>query len=230
MNIEVVKLGLIDYEDALAIQRKLAELRQAKLVNDILLLLEHPPLITMGKRANEKNILATKHQLDTAGIKTFISDRGGDITYHGPGQIVGYTIFDLNNYGKDIREFVRKIEYIFVRLLRSEYSIIATTDPKYTGVWVNDNKILAIGLSVKRYVTMHGFAFNVDTNLDHYALIVPCGIKDKGVTSLSHLLVQEIDLNTITDKIISEFCEVFEVDCVFRDKDWLIDLISQRKA
>ena len=230
MNIEVVKLGLTDYDEALDLQRRLVKLNQAKFVNDILLLLEHPPLITLGRRANEKNILATKPQLDMAGIKTFDTDRGGDVTYHGPGQIIGYTIFDLNNYGKDIRQFVRKLEHIFVRLLKSEFNIAASIDPKHTGVWVNGEKILAIGLSVKRYVTMHGFAFNVNTNLDHFGLIVPCGIKDKGVTSLSRLLGCELDLKAITESIESVFCETFEVDCTFRDKDWLIDLISQRIA
>lgn len=230
MNIEVIKLGLTDYDEALDLQRRLVKLNQAKFVNDILLLLEHPPLITLGRRVNEKNILATKHQLDIAGIKTFDTDRGGDVTYHGPGQIIGYTIFDLNNYGKDIRQFVRKLEHIFVRLLKSKYNIAASTDPNHTGVWVNDEKILAIGLSVKRYVTMHGFAFNINTNLDHFKFIVPCGIKNKGVTSLSRLLGHEPDLNSITELIVSELCEVFGVDCKFRDKDWLIDLISQRIA
>jgi len=230
MNIEVVKLGLTDYDEALDLQIQLVKLNQAKSVNDILLLLEHPPLITLGRRANEKNILATKHQLDMAGIKTFDTDRGGDVTYHGPGQIIGYTIFDLNNYGKDIRQFVRKLEHIFVRLLKSKFNIAASIDPKHTGVWVNGEKILAIGLSVKRCVTMHGFAFNVNTNLDHFGLIVPCGIKDKGITSLSCLLGCELDLNAITEFIKSGFCESFAVDCTFRDKDWLIDLISQRKA
>lgn len=230
MNIEVVKLGLIDYEDALAIQRKLAELRQAKLINDILLLLEHPPLITMGRRTDEKNILATKQQLVTEGVIMYDSDRGGDVTYHGPGQIVGYTIFDLHDHGKDIRGFVRNIENVFVRLLKANYNISASLNPKHTGVWVNDDKILAIGLSVKRYVTMHGFAFNVNTKLEHFKLIVPCGIHDKGVTSLSRILGHTMDISIIAEQIVSEFCEVFEADCTIRDKDWLTRVISQNEV
>ncbi len=227
MNIEVIKLGLIDYDDASDIQRRLVELRQAKFVNDILLLLEHPPLITLGRRANEKNVLSTQQQLDMAGIKTFVSNRGGDVTYHGPGQIVGYTIFDLSEHSSDIRGFVRKLEEVFIRLLWMQYNICASRDKKHTGVWVGQEKILAIGLSVKRCVTMHGFAFNVNTNLEHFKLIIPCGIKDKGVTSLSRLLGYTPDWNLTLAQIASILGEIFEAQCVSRDKDWLFSIISQ---
>jgi len=224
MSIEIVQLGKIDYDESLKLQKRLVELKQAKLVNDILLLLEHPPTITYGRGANVNNVLATKQQLEMVGIKTYFTERGGDVTYHGPGQIIGYTIFDLNNYEKDIRGFIRKLECVFVQLLDSRYKISASSNPSYPGVWVQDEKILSIGLAIKRYVTMHGFAFNVNTNLDHFSLIVPCGIIGKRVTSLSRQLGYTLDLSIIAQQTVQEFCKVFDVECIVHGKNWISEM------
>jgi len=226
MKIDIVNLGLTEYDYALSIQKKLHRLRSTHQVDDVLLLLEHPALITLGKRASEKHVLATRQELYSKGIKTYISDRGGDVTYHGPGQIIGYAIFDIRNHGNDVREFVRKLEEVFIGLLRSFYNISSFRDPKHAGVWVNHEKILAIGLSVKRYITTHGFAFNVNTNLEHFNLIVPCGIKDKGVTSLSHLLGYTPDQNILKEQVALFLGDTFKVPCVTREKDWLLSIIS----
>jgi lipoyl(octanoyl) transferase len=205
MEVQVVALGLIDYTDALEIQRKLIKLRQDGKIKDTMLLLEHPPVITLGRRALEANILMPKEFFKTRGIDICEIERGGDVTYHGPGQLVGYPILNLNDYGRDVRQFVSNIEEIFIRLLSSEYGIDAGRNLEHTGVWVGDEKITAIGFAVKKWVTMHGFAFNVNTDMSHFNWIVPCGIKDKGVTSLQSLVDKNIDMNEIIENVIYYF-------------------------
>lgn len=212
MNLQVVLAGLMDYQEALKMQKRLLQLRQAGKIQDILLLLEHPPVITLGKRGKDTNILMPEDLLKSKGIKIYRIDRGGDVTYHGPGQIVGYPIMDLKNHGKDIRKFVRNIEEVFIRLLKEEYNITAGRDPEHTGVWVGEEKITAIGLSIKRWVSMHGFAFNVNTNLDHFNLINPCGIIDKGVTSLEKIVGHPLNMDKVIDQVIKYFSRVFGVE------------------
>ncbi len=214
MEVQVVALGLIDYTDALEIQRKLIKLRQDGKIKDTMLLLEHPPVITLGRRALEANILMPKEFFKTRGIDICEIERGGDVTYHGPGQLVGYPILNLNDYGRDVRQFVSNIEEIFIRLLSSEYGIDAGRNLEHTGVWVGDEKITAIGFAVKKWVTMHGFAFNVNTDMSHFNWIVPCGIKDKGVTSLQSLVDKNIDMNEIIEKVIYYFEDVLDVKAV----------------
>jgi len=226
MVINVVKLGRINYDKALSFQQKLFELRKNNTIADVLLLLEHPPLLTLGKRANVSNILASDIQLQDLGIEVFETNRGGDVTYHGPGQIIGYLIMDLRNYFRDISKFMRSIEKTFIELLAVNYCISAETDSLNTGVWVENNKILAIGLSVKQWITMHGFAFNVNTNLEHFNLIIPCGIKEKGVTSLSRLLGYTLDLDLVNDQIINSFCEEFKITFNIKSKEWLLTILS----
>lgn len=212
MNLQVVLAGLMDYQEALKMQKRLLQLRQAGKIQDILLLLEHPPVITLGKRGKDTNILMPEDLLKSKGIKIYRIDRGGDVTYHGPGQIVGYPIMDLKNHGKDIRKFVRNIEEVFIRLLKEEYNITAGRDPEHTGVWVGEEKITAIGLSIKRWVSMHGFAFNVNTNLDHFKLINPCGIIDKGVTSLEKIVGHPLNMDKVIDQVVKYFSRVFGVE------------------
>ncbi|MDI3547645.1 MAG: lipoyl(octanoyl) transferase [Halanaerobiales bacterium] len=212
MNLQVVLAGLIDYQEALKIQKRLLQLRQAGKIQDILLLLEHPPVITLGKRGKDTNILMPEDLLKSKGIKIYRIDRGGDVTYHGPGQIVGYPIMDLKNHGKDIRKFVRNIEEVFIRLLKEEYNITAGRDPEHIGVWVGEEKITAIGLSIKRWVSMHGFAFNVNTNLDHFNLINPCGIIDKGVTSLEKIVGHPLNMDKVIDQVIKYISRIFGVE------------------
>lgn len=213
MKLKTVKLGRIDYAEALVIQEKLMSLMQLGLVKDTLLLLEHPPVLTIGRRGTSANILLSKKDLESHGVSVYDVSRGGDVTYHGPGQIVGYPILDLNNYGKDIKDFVWKVEEVFIRLLKEEYNIKADRDKKkYTGVWVSNEKITAIGIAVKHWVTMHGFAFNVNTDLEHFKWINPCGITDKGVTSLQKLLGHSLDFEELNEKVLKYFCQVFELE------------------
>lgn len=213
MVIGIIKPGRIDYAEALKVQEKLLLLRQRGKIGDMLLLLEHPPVLTIGRRGSPANICLSREELETKGVAVYDASRGGDVTYHGPGQIVGYPVMDLNGHGRDIRKFVWKIEEVFIRLLKEEYGIEAGRDEgKYTGVWVGDEKVTAIGIAVKRWVTMHGFAFNVNTDLEHFKWIVPCGITDRGVTSLQKLLGRPVDFKDANEKTAAYFCEVFGLE------------------
>ena len=213
----------MDYIETLRLQEKLLQLRQQGNISDVLLLVEHPPVLTLGKNSKQSNILVSREELVEHGVTIYQTNRGGDVTYHGPGQIVGYPILDLSNHGKDIKKFVWKIEEVFIRLLDREYGITAhREDDKYRGVWVGNDKITAVGIAVKRWVTMHGFAFNVSTQLEHFSWINPCGITDKGVTSLQELLGYSLDLEKITRLVLDFFCEVFYVDYEIVSPDTII--------
>lgn len=210
MKLNVVRLGRMDYQNALEIQQQLLYKRQQGKILDTLLLVEHPPVLTIGRRGTRSNIIAPEEKLRLMGIDIHEVTRGGDVTYHGPGQIVGYPIMDLCCHGKDIRQFVWNIEEVFIRLLWEKFSINAhREDKKYTGVWVGDEKITAIGIAVRRWVTMHGFAFNVNTNLSHFGLIIPCGISDRGVTSLQKLLGHSLDFEKLNTQVAEYFGKVF---------------------
>jgi lipoyl(octanoyl) transferase len=213
MKINVVDLGLMDYAECLVIQERLLDMRQKGEAGDTLLLVEHPPVLTLGRRGKRSNILASDEKLGEMGIKTYEVSRGGDVTYHGPGQIVGYPIMDLNGHGRDLRRFVGRIEEVFISLLAENYGIEAhSEDREYTGVWVGTKKITAIGIAVKRWVTMHGFAFNVNTDLSHFDLIVPCGLMDRGVTSVKELTGVEQDFKRVIRLVAGKFCEVFGME------------------
>ncbi|WP_304541683.1 lipoyl(octanoyl) transferase LipB [Desulforamulus aquiferis] len=209
MELLVAMLDETDYLEALDIQKRLLLLRQQNKVPDIMLLLQHPPTLTLGTRENFANILMPEAELARQGVCIYKINRGGDVTYHGPGQIVGYPILNLNGHGKSVRVYVDKLEEIFIQLLRQEYSLTAGRDSKYTGVWVGGEKIAAIGCSVKRWVTMHGFAFNVNTDLNHFRWINPCGITDRGVTSLQKILGQPVDIEKTYRQVAEHFCLVF---------------------
>lgn len=209
MKLLVAILGETDYNEALNMQLKLLQLRQQGEVEDIMLLLQHPPTLTMGTRENRYNIITPEAELTRQGVNIVKTNRGGDVTYHGPGQVVGYPILDLRGYGKSIKGYVNKIEQTFIQLLKQEYGIIADREEKYHGVWIGNEKITAIGCAVKRWVTMHGFAFNVNTNLEHFKWINPCGITDKGVTSLQKILGQRQDISNVHQQIIEHFCGIF---------------------
>ena len=219
--VTVCNLGTMEYETALKIQQKAQEKRLAGEIGDIFLLVEHNRVLTMGTRAKESNILYSKEFLQEQGISVFETNRGGDVTYHGPGQIVGYPILDLKEYGRDIHLFVENIEQVIINLLAEEYGIKAQIDPKYTGVFVGKDKICAIGFSVKRWVTMHGFAFNVNTNLADFQLINPCGILDRGVTSIEKLTGEKQNFETVQKKLIAQFGRVFEKELQTITKDEL---------
>lgn len=211
MKLNVVFLGRTDYKDALDLQGKILILRQKRKIDNTLLLLEHPPVITLGRRGGYSNIIASGAELNANRIRVYEVARGGDVTYHGPGQIVGYPIVDLKDINKGVKDFVWGIEEIFIRLLKEQFDILAHRDEKkYTGVWVGDEKITAIGIAVKHWVTMHGFAFNVNTDLEHFKWINPCGITDKGVTSLEKLLGSPQSLGKLNEFIVDYFCELFD--------------------
>lgn len=228
MNVNIVYLGNIEYEKALKLQEKMLLLRQQNQIADTLLLLEHQPVLTLGRRGVYSNILLSKDELAEMGISVYEISRGGDVTYHGPGQIVGYPIMDLNNYGRNIKEFVWNIEEVFIKLLREEYDILAGREEnKYTGVWVGNRKITAIGIAVKHWVTMHGFAFNVNTQLEHFKWIVPCGLTDRSVTSLKQIVGHDMDFGKLNKQVAEYFCKVFDVKPDFMQKDDLYKLLQQ---
>ncbi|HXE76065.1 MAG TPA: lipoyl(octanoyl) transferase LipB [Candidatus Xenobia bacterium] len=186
----VVDWGIEPYGRILALQQELVAARKAGRVPDVLLLGEHTPVITLGRNARRENLLLPEDELARRGVEVHETDRGGDVTYHGPGQLVGYPILNLGALRKDVVWYVRSLEEVLIRAARSfgleARRRIAPEGEKqlYTGVWVGDEKLAAIGVHVSRWVTSHGFAFNVTTNLSHFDFIVPCGLRDKGVTSL----------------------------------------------
>ena len=221
--INVLQLGRIDYTTALELQRSLVELRKRGEVGDVLLLLEHTPVITLGRNAKTENVLASREQLATRGVEVFECDRGGDVTYHGPGQLVGYPIFNLRG---DLRglgptegpqktlgavEFVRRLEEVLIRTC-ADFGIAARQVSGRTGVWTeqSDAKVAAIGVRISRGVTSHGFALNVSTDLDAFQLIVPCGIADKSVTSLGRELGTAPALEQAAQSVVRNFGVVFQ--------------------
>ena len=210
-QLEVRRLGLIAYDEALALQRDLVEQRRANEIPDLLLLLEHPPVITLGVRSEiaRANVVATSERLAQLGVAVHETGRGGDVTYHGPGQVVGYPILDLKPDRCDVHKYVRDLEEVMIRVCAA-YGINASRIPGLTGTWVGAEKIGAIGIRISRWITSHGFAFNVRTDLDHFKLIVPCGITDRGVTSLEKVTGRSIAMREVEDEIVRSFTAVFE--------------------
>jgi lipoyl(octanoyl) transferase len=210
-ELEVRRLRLIGYQEALELQRELVEERRANRIPDLLLLLQHPPVITLGVRSEtaRANVVATSERLAELGIEVHETGRGGDVTHHGPGQIVGYPILDLRPDRCDVHKYVRDLEEVMIRTC-ADYGIAAGRIAGLTGTWVGAEKIGAIGIRISRWITSHGFAFNVRTDLDHFKLIVPCGISDRGVTSLERLTGRTIALDAVEDALVRRFSEVFE--------------------
>jgi lipoyl(octanoyl) transferase len=208
--LDVRRLGLVPYADALAMQRALVEDRRAGKIDDLLLLVEHPHVLTLGVRGDggRAHILATADALAARGIEVHETGRGGDITYHGPGQIVGYPIVDLKPDRCDVHRYVRDLEEVLIRTAAG-YGVVAERVEGLTGVWVGREKLAAIGVRIGRWITSHGFALNLSTDLDYFNLIVPCGLADRGVTSLARLLGRYIDRRDVEDRIVAHFCDVF---------------------
>ncbi|HKI79189.1 MAG TPA: lipoyl(octanoyl) transferase LipB [Ignavibacteriaceae bacterium] len=202
-------LDFIDYNVAWDLQKKILNLRVDNKINDILFLLEHPHTYTLGKVADKKNLIGSKEYLEKKKISVYDIDRGGDITYHGPGQIVGYPIIDLKKWKMDTHKYLRALEEVIIKTC-AEYGVKGIRDPKYTGVWIENRKIAAIGIKVSKWVTMHGFAFNINTDLDFFTGIIPCGITDKAVTSLSKETNKKISVNEVKEKLVNNFKEIFE--------------------
>lgn len=212
--IDVQRLGRVEYGAGLDLQATLVEQRRSGAIGDTLLLLEHPPVITLGVRTRGKstNIIVSKETLDREGVAVFETGRGGDITYHGPGQLVGYPIFDLRPDRCDVHEYVRDLEEALIVSLR-RFGIDSRRVKGLTGVWVGpegrEEKIAAIGVRISRWITSHGFALNVATNLRHFQLIVPCGIADRGVTSITRVLNRDVPMAEVEDAVIAGFAQVF---------------------
>jgi lipoyl(octanoyl) transferase len=202
-------LGRVHYGEALELQQRLVDARKQGLTTDHLLLLEHPHVITLGRNGHMENLLASGEILERAGISFYPTDRGGDVTYHGPGQLVGYPILDLRDWKRDVGAYVRGVEQAIIDTL-GEYGIEAGRIPKLTGVWVGDRKIAAIGVHISRWVTSHGFALNVSTDLSYFQYIVPCGLT-KPVTSMAQLGVRA-SLEEVGERLAIHFCRIFECD------------------
>jgi len=206
-NCCVRELGRVEYGAALQLQRELAAARKAGETPDHLLLLEHPHVITLGRNAHLENVLAGEEILRRAGISCFPTDRGGDVTYHGPGQLVGYPILDLREWKRDVGAYVRAVEQVIIDTLE-EFGIAAGRIPKLTGVWVDGKKIAAIGVHLSRWITSHGFALNVHTDLSYFQYIVPCGLT-KPVTSMAQLGVRAT-LGEVSQVLAVHFGRIFD--------------------
>ena len=204
----VRRLGRMGYHEARELQRELVGARRAGAVPDTLLLLEHPPVITLGRSGTPDHLLGTGAELADRGVAFVETDRGGDITFHGPGQIVGYAIVDLDPRGRDLHRYLRDLESVLIRAL-DELGIRAGRVAGLTGVWVGDAKVGAIGIRVSRWITHHGFALNVDTDLSYFDLIVPCGITDRRVTSIERLLGRPLDRDAVEAGLARAFEDVF---------------------
>jgi lipoyl(octanoyl) transferase len=209
-SIEVRRLGRVRYTEAIAVMEALAEARLRREANDTLLLLEHEPVLTLGRRGKHDNILVDRAVLEARGIEVHETGRGGDVTYHGPGQIVGYPILDLRPDRCDVRRYVHDLEEVMIRCAAS-YGITAGRLEGAIGAWIaGERKIGAIGVRISRWITSHGFALNVaSSTIGAFEVIVPCGLKDKGVSSLSKEAGREIDLGEAMDRIEEQFLAVF---------------------
>jgi lipoyl(octanoyl) transferase len=208
--LQVRRLGLVPYADGLELQRRLVEERKAGLIPDTLLLLQHPHVLTIGvKKDGRSHILATPDRLSSLGVDVFETGRGGDVTYHGPGQLVGYPIVDLNPDRRDVHKYVRDLEEVMIRVC-AEYGLEAERSKGFSGAWIRDEKIGAIGVRISRWITSHGFAFNVSTDIDFFNLIVPCGISDRGVTSLAAKLGRIPAMAEVEDRFVEHFSAIFE--------------------
>lgn len=212
----VHRLGRVEYVDGLELQRQFQAARKAGTIEDSLLLLEHPPVLTLGRGADGSNILRPREELERLGVGVFETDRGGDVTYHGPGQLVGYPLLFLEPGRQDVRRYVRSLEEVIIRTV-ADFGITATRIEKWPGVWVEASrlggprKLCALGVHLSRWYTRHGFALNVDPNLAHFELIVPCGISEAGVTSIAQELPGLVpSMSEVEERVIAHFGNVFE--------------------
>jgi len=209
-------LGLISYTEAYALQQRLAAARKAEALEDVLLLCEHPPVITLGRNAKRDNLLVSEHVLRQKGVELHATNRGGDITYHGPGQIVGYPILNLGAIKRDVGWYVRMLEEAMIRAT-ADFGLTAFRIPRKTGIWVNpivklgatEEKLGAIGVHISRWITSHGFAYNVSTDLRFFDLIIPCGIAGRKATSLEKLLSRNVALDEVKPRLGYHFAELF---------------------
>ena len=211
MLCQVEQLGRVDYAVAGDLQKDKVAQRKAGAIPDTLLLLEHPHVYTLGRNARRENLLVSEEELAARGARVFQTDRGGDVTYHGPGQLVGYPILDLTQHRRDISWYMRSLEEVFLHTAR-DFGVEAVRLPGAAGVWVGNDKLTAMGVHLSRWVTSHGFALNVNTDLRYFEWIVPCGLREKGVTSLAKLLGRPVEMEAVTERVVKHFGAVFGLD------------------
>jgi len=205
----IIDLGLMDYGKAWDLQRQLWVKRVQGELPDLLLLLEHPHVITLGRRGNRSFLIATPEELESAKIPIFHVERGGDVTYHGPGQIIGYPLFNLKEYGYRLVRYVDQLEEVILRTLQ-DFGIEGKRDSLNRGVWVDREKIASIGVAIKRWVSFHGFALNYDTDLKYFDLVHPCGLKGIKMTSIGKVLARKISRKDLKEKVCFHFKQMFE--------------------
>jgi lipoyl(octanoyl) transferase len=216
-------LGLVEYGEAFRLQRAIASARETDNLTDTLITLEHPPVLTLGRRANQSNIIVPEMLLRAEGVSVYKSSRGGDVTYHGPGQLVGYPIFALRALGLGASDYVHSLERAIIDLL-AHYGLQGRQDPHYIGVWVGEEKVAAIGVAISGGISTHGFALNVDPNMAHFRLINPCGITDKGVASLSRLLGRPLSVSEVCPIMVESIGRVFGMKMEVVDPVRLADI------
>ncbi len=209
-QIHVVRTGRLDYVESWQLQQRLAEARRYDRVPDLLLMTEHPPTYTIGRRGTRDNLLIDERTLRDVGAVCYEVDRGGDITFHGPGQLVVYSIIDLGLTQRSVRRYVENLETVVIKTL-AHYGLHATIDPAYPGVWLGRDKIAAIGISIHHGVSYHGFALNVDPDLRYFGYMIPCGIPDRGATSLTREIGRKVAVDEVASLVVDHFAEVFGV-------------------
>ncbi len=207
----------VAYDRALALQMEICERKKNDPVPDVLLLLEHPPVITLGRNGDWHNLVVSEETLRSKGVKRYHTDRGGDITFHGPGQLVGYPLLTLERREQDVHRYMRNLEETIIRVL-ADYGIDARREEKLTGVWTDQGKICAMGVHISRWVTRHGFALNVNTDLSFYDLIVPCGLVGKQVTSMQAILCHDVDLRGVAGRVAAHFGRIFGRSMILREE------------
>jgi lipoate-protein ligase B len=219
----IIDLGLIEYKKAWDIQRSLWARRVDDLLPDVFLLLEHPHVITLGRRGNRTHLHATESILKSMGVSLYHVERGGDVTYHGPGQIVGYPILSLRGYGYRVIQYVDQLEEVIIRVL-ADFGIEGRRDSLNRGVWVEGDKIASIGVAIKRFVSFHGFALNYETDLKYFDLMNPCGLEGKKITSMKKLLGREIPRASLVETILVHFREIFKGDWMEKPMKDLLEI------
>lgn len=219
-----VDLGLTDYRKTWDLQKKLVDLRHKDEIPDLLPFTEHNPVITMGRASSSKNLLCTPEELKKRNVQLYEIERGGDVTFHGPGQLVIYPIIDLNGYGRDLHRYLRNLEKTIIDVL-IEFGIEAGVKEGMTGVWAENHKLAAIGVAVSRWITYHGAALNVNTDLDYFKLITPCGISQYPVGSIKSAIRREVRLDDIKNLLEKSFAEVF--DCEMEQADSIESIIPE---
>jgi lipoyl(octanoyl) transferase len=225
----IVELGLIGYAEAWTLQKRLVAARKADAIDDVLLLCEHPHVITLGRNAKREHLLASEHVLTQKGVELHTTERGGDITYHGPGQIVGYPILNLAAIRRDVVWYVRMLEEAMIRAT-AEFGVEAVREIGKTGIWVrvanSAEKLAAIGVHISRWVTSHGFAYNVSTDLRFFDLIVPCGIADRKPASLEKILERGIERREVTPHLVKHFGQVFGLETKPAPREELLEKLA----